>query len=158
MDYNKERNDKIWEEFSAGSGTDANFIQKQMDIAAQIDTYLKEKGWTQRQLAEKSGLRPSQLSTILSGNANPTLRTISNIEEALGCDVIVCPEFYEESLVSNGWSRPNDMISLHVRSYTRYTKQDEAEIRITDTWESQFDIGSQHYETASGASHHRPTG
>jgi transcriptional regulator with XRE-family HTH domain len=66
-------------------------FRKQMDIAAQIDTYLKEKGWTQRQLAEKSGLRPSQLSKILSGNANPTLRTITNIEEALSCDDYCVP-------------------------------------------------------------------
>jgi DNA-binding Xre family transcriptional regulator len=98
MNYNKELNEKIWESFSKSSAVDKRFIGKQMDIAAQIDTYLVEKGWTQRQLAERAGIRPSHLSKIMSGNANPTLQTLINIEEALEQDVIVCPEFVYRSI------------------------------------------------------------
>jgi len=158
MEYNNERNDQIWEAFSAGPGVDSTFIRKQMDIAAQIDTYLKDKGWSQKQLAERSGLLPSQLSAIMSGSANPTLRTISKIEEALHCDVIVCPEFYEESLVDSGWYRPNQVISLPVDSYTKYPKREEVEIHIQDNWGSVYNLGGQNYEAAEDASHHRPTG
>ncbi|TVQ81040.1 MAG: XRE family transcriptional regulator [Flavobacteriales bacterium] len=157
MDFNKELNDQIWEEFSAPSTTDTYFIGKQMDIAAQIDTCLKEKGWTQKHLAELAGLKPSQLSKILSGNANPTLRTITNIEEALECDVIVCPEFYEESLVDNGWFRPGQRISLAANNYRKYTITDEEQIHVGNTWGTPMSINSQQYEKASSASHYKLT-
>ncbi|NTW82582.1 MAG: helix-turn-helix transcriptional regulator [Chlorobiaceae bacterium] len=43
---------------------------------------------TQRELAEKIGKKESYISRILSGYANTTLKTISELEEALGEDII----------------------------------------------------------------------
>lgn len=73
---------------------DEKFIDKQMQIAAQIDNYLKKSSWTQKKLADRAGIGQSQLSKILAGEANPTLRTIANLEEALGKDIIIGPDFY----------------------------------------------------------------
>ncbi|NTU95289.1 MAG: helix-turn-helix transcriptional regulator, partial [Bacteroidales bacterium] len=39
-------------------------------------------------LAEKLGKKESYISRVLSGNANPTLKTIAELEVALGEDVI----------------------------------------------------------------------
>lgn len=109
MDYNKRVNDRIVDDFFALESEDSKFISKQMEIAAQIDNYLKETGWSQRELAERAGLRPSQISQILNGSSNPGLRTITRIEEALERDIVVCPDFHEEALEDIGWLRPGDI-------------------------------------------------
>lgn len=80
------------------------FIKKQMDIAAQIHELLEKKGWTQKELSEKSGIPEQTLSTIRSGHANPTLKTLVNIEEALDTDIIVAPKFYKKDLNRNGFT------------------------------------------------------
>lgn len=108
MTYNKTINSSIWDEFIGGPKVDERFIRKQMEIAAQLDNFLKKFNWTQRELAEKAGLRPSQISQIMSGKANPELRSITKLEEALEMDIIVCPDFHEEDLEEEGWQRPGD--------------------------------------------------
>jgi len=72
------------------------FVRKQGEIAVQIGTILKAKGITQKQLAKKIGMKESQLSKILAGNANCTLTTITKIENALNEDIITIPIFREE--------------------------------------------------------------
>ena len=73
-----------------------------MYIAAQVQNCLERKGWTQKKLAEEAGLRPSQISEIISGEANPTLKTISALEDALCENVIVAPDFFMEELEEQG--------------------------------------------------------
>ncbi|MDZ7757637.1 helix-turn-helix transcriptional regulator [Rhodohalobacter sp.] len=79
------------------------FIKKQMDVAAQIYELLQQKGWTQSELAEKSGVSEQRVSTILSGHANPTLETLVKIEDALDMEVIVAPKFYKKELNRKGF-------------------------------------------------------
>ncbi|MBN2412804.1 helix-turn-helix transcriptional regulator [candidate division KSB1 bacterium] len=66
-------------------------VQKQDEIAVLINSILQQKGLTQKEFAKKTGMKESQLSKILSGNANMTLKTISKIEAALGEDIISIP-------------------------------------------------------------------
>jgi len=63
-------------------------VQKQDEIAVQISSILKQKGLSQKGFAKNIGMKESQLSKILAGNANLTLKTISRIETALGEDII----------------------------------------------------------------------
>jgi len=72
------------------------FVRKQGEIAVQIGTILKAKGITQKQLAKKIGMKESQLSKILAGNANCTLKTITKIEHALDEDIITVPIFKDD--------------------------------------------------------------
>jgi len=72
------------------------FVRKQGEIAVQIGAILKAKGITQKQLAKKIGMKESQLSKILAGNANCTLKTITKIEHALEEDIITIPIFRED--------------------------------------------------------------
>lgn len=72
------------------------YVRKQGEIAVQIGTILKAKGITQKQLAKKIGMKESQLSKILAGDANCTLKTITKIEHALNEDIITVPIFSED--------------------------------------------------------------
>ena len=71
-------------------------MQKQGEIAVQIGTLLKNKRITQKEFAKKVGMKESQLSKILAGNSNCTLKTITKIEVALNEDIIVIPMFNRE--------------------------------------------------------------
>ncbi|MAO66079.1 MAG: hypothetical protein CL666_13875 [Balneola sp.] len=98
----KKRTEQIRAEFEAIESPNARFIDNQMYIAAQVQNCLERKGWTQKKLAEEAGLRPSQISEIISGEANPTLKTISALEDALCENVIVAPDFFMEELEEQG--------------------------------------------------------
>jgi DNA-binding Xre family transcriptional regulator len=54
-----------------------------MDISASVYKRMKELGLTQSELAERMGADRSQISRILAGSMNITLRTIARLEEAL---------------------------------------------------------------------------
>ena len=44
----------------------------------------RKRGWTQKKLADKTGLNQSEISTLESGQANPTYRTLQTLAAALG--------------------------------------------------------------------------
>ena len=67
------------------------YVQRQMDISDRVDQLLKEENITQRELATRLGKKESYVSRILSGEGNPTLKTIVEFEVALGEDVISIP-------------------------------------------------------------------
>ena len=73
--------------------TDENriFVKKNLAISEQISLILKEKGWTQKQLAQKLGKNESEVSKLLSGLHNLTLKSIAKLEAELGSDIIVTP-------------------------------------------------------------------
>lgn len=53
-------------------------------ISAKIAKTLEEKGWRQQELADRMELPKSNVSRILSGEANLTISTIVKIEGILG--------------------------------------------------------------------------
>lgn len=53
-------------------------------IVAQIVAARKEEGLSQRELAERCGMKPSNLSRIENGNGNPSLMTLLKIAHGLG--------------------------------------------------------------------------
>ena len=60
-------------------------LDKQMrTIAGRVSAILEKKEWTQRDLADKSGMKDSAISRILHAETNLTLRTIVILELALG--------------------------------------------------------------------------
>lgn len=63
-------------------------VQKQGEIAVQIFKILKDNKITQKEFAKNVNMKDSQLSKILAGNANLTLKTITKIEAELGIDII----------------------------------------------------------------------
>lgn len=45
---------------------------------------LQEKGLTQKELSELTGIAQADLSKIENGNANPSLKTLKRLAEGLG--------------------------------------------------------------------------
>lgn len=67
------------------------FVRKNLAISEQISSILKEKGWTQKQLAQRLGKNESEVSKLLSGLHNLTLKSIARLEAVLGTAIIVTP-------------------------------------------------------------------
>ena len=59
-------------------------VQLSADIIARIDTLLKEKNMTQRDLARKLGKSDAVVSRWTTGVPNLTLRSIAELSVALG--------------------------------------------------------------------------
>lgn len=67
------------------------FVDKNLDISQQVLFLLKEKGWSQHDLAQKLGKSDAEISKWLSGSHNLTLRSITKMEAILGADIILTP-------------------------------------------------------------------
>lgn len=67
------------------------FVHKNLAISEQVEVLRKEKGWTQKELAQKLGKTESEVSRLLSGLHNLTLKSITKLEAELGSDIIVTP-------------------------------------------------------------------
>ena len=79
------------------------FVDRQGEIALQIISILKNKRIKQKEIAEKLNMRESQLSKILSGEANITIKTIAKIETVLGEEIIHVPIFKDTLYNSRGY-------------------------------------------------------
>ena len=54
------------------------------DIVSAIALARAEQNLTQRELAERCGMRQSAFARLESGNANPTLKTLQQVARGLG--------------------------------------------------------------------------
>ena len=68
------------------------FVQKNLEISARISELLKANDWTQKDLAVRLGKSESEVSKLLSGLHNLTLKTIAKLETQLGSDLITTPK------------------------------------------------------------------
>jgi len=62
--------------------------EKRMMLAARIDEAKKAKGWKNKDLAKALGKKPSEISKYLSGTHNFTIDSLSDLEEALGIQLL----------------------------------------------------------------------
>jgi len=68
-------------------------LQKQAEIGERVAFLRKAKGWTQTELAEKSGISTkSYISEIESGTHNLTLKKIVQLESAFHAKIIAIPK------------------------------------------------------------------
>ena len=65
-----------------------DWLRKSAAIAVRVLNALKEQGLSQKELAERMKISPQQISKIVKGQENLTLETISNLEIALGIQII----------------------------------------------------------------------
>jgi len=68
------------------------FTDLYADLIFRINDLIDEKGWSKKDLAEKMGKKPSELSRMLGGKQNPTLRSIATISAALGEELVYVPK------------------------------------------------------------------
>ena len=78
------------------------------DILSAITTYREERGWTEYQLAERSGLPQSTISSWYRKNMVPTIASLEKICMAFG--ITLSQLFAEEdspvSLTDSQWKLP----------------------------------------------------
>lgn len=106
------------------------FIDKYSDIVLRINQILKEKNISQKELAEKMGKSPSEVSKWLSGNHNLTLRSIAKLEAELGESIIEVPLKCFTSAYKDEWEQTTVSFTIErkVKSgkNTNTTKWDES--------------------------------
>jgi transcriptional regulator with XRE-family HTH domain len=88
------------------------FVRKYGDIVVRVNQLLREKGFTQKDLAGKLDKTPSEISKWLKGDHNFTLRSIAKLEAILGEPILVVPKHQPVSFimsVQNG-STKNDWV------------------------------------------------
>lgn len=73
-------------------------VAKNLAIGEQVRLLLVEKGLTQKDLAERMGKSPAEVSKWLSGLHNLTQQSIVKMEEALGADITITPEQAKQRL------------------------------------------------------------
>jgi len=67
------------------------FVRKNLAISDRVEVLRREKGWTQKELAQNLGKTESEVSRLLSGLQNITLKSIAKLEAVLGNDIIITP-------------------------------------------------------------------
>jgi transcriptional regulator with XRE-family HTH domain len=67
------------------------FVDKSLEIAHYIFQLMEQKGMKQKDLAAKMGKSEAELSKILAGMHNLTLRSVAKLEAALGATIICTP-------------------------------------------------------------------
>jgi transcriptional regulator with XRE-family HTH domain len=76
------------ESIDAMSDESRIFVDKSLEIAHFIHYLMEKNGLKQKDLADRMEKSEAEVSKILSGMQNLTLRTIAKLEAALGSDII----------------------------------------------------------------------
>lgn len=80
----KNKQERFESKVAAVSSEIMTEVQMSADIIARIDAILKEKHMTQRDLAHKMGKSEAVVSRWITGFPNFTLRSLSQLSNALG--------------------------------------------------------------------------
>ncbi len=96
---------ELFDQFFEDKGPEdlQRFVDKNVDIVHQVIQLLRDKGWSQSDLARKMGKSDAEVSKWLSGTHNLTLRSIARLETALEADIILTPLKAEEKFVVTKW-------------------------------------------------------
>lgn len=83
-------------------------------IARRIYEVLQRKGWSQADLARSTGKREAVVSRWMSGTHNFTIQTLSEIETAMGEEILSVKQYRRLSDLVDGYKpRPNRAILLN---------------------------------------------
>jgi transcriptional regulator with XRE-family HTH domain len=64
-------------------------LQPKLDLGQQILHFRHERGWTQKELAEKAGTKQANISRLENGLLNPSIDMLQRVAEALEVDLTV---------------------------------------------------------------------
>lgn len=78
-------------------------------VAIAVLHLLKSKGMTKAELAEMTGILPSQMTRIVKGQENMTLKTICRLQDALGVELIEVAQPWQDERPGAGQARANCM-------------------------------------------------
>lgn len=58
-------------------------------VVRQLIALREQRGWSQRELADRAGMKQPQLARLETGQVEPKLDTLQRLAKAMGCDVQV---------------------------------------------------------------------
>jgi len=115
----------LWDKVIAGITDDARYtVNLSNDIVDQIHLYLKQKNWSQKDLADALGKSPSEISKWLQPGHNFTTRTIGKLSAAFGKDLVVTPLRYD--------SMHGNLLPFGSDRSTQYRSYMDHMVRTTD--------------------------
>jgi transcriptional regulator with XRE-family HTH domain len=91
------------------------FVDWYADLVVRIHQLLKEKNLSQKELAEKMGKQPSEISKWLSGAHNFTLRSLAKLSAELGEPLLEVPKRKSQANFIRGYSRSVHTFVIHKR-------------------------------------------
>ncbi len=113
-----------WMEKALWDEANEAWLDRSANIALRILGTLQNRSISQKELAEKIGVSPQQVSKILRGNENLTLETIAKLEAALGVVLFVIPESAADS--ETGTSNKREQKKSASRKREAVTPQNSA--------------------------------
>jgi len=108
------------------------YTRKSFEISDYIVSLLKEKDWTQKDLADKIGKKESEISKWLSGTHNFTLKTLSKIEASLGKTIITTNSVYSD--IYN--SEKDEYLLIQETSNKNLPKEIELKIEVLEEFDA----------------------
>jgi transcriptional regulator with XRE-family HTH domain len=109
------------------------FVDKYADIVVRINQLLKEKGYSQKDLAEKLDKRPSEISKWLNGDHNFTLRSIAKLEAELGETILYVPRQISFQSFSETKTKMTVYRNDHINTKVEFTSINSTKIRTEKT-------------------------
>lgn len=109
------------------------FVDKYADIVVRINQLLKEKGYSQKDLAEKLDKRPSEISKWLNGDHNFTLRSIAKLEAELGETILYVPRQVVFQSLGENTAKMTVYRNDHIKTNVEFTSVSSIQIQPEKT-------------------------
>ena len=97
------------------------FARLYADIVVRVQQLLKEKGFSQKDLADKLEKRPSEINKWLVGEHNFTLRSLAKLEAELGDTIINVPHRKAVSVTEGNKTYITVYKNSHINTDVEYT-------------------------------------
>lgn len=94
------------------------FVDKSLEIAHYILELMEQRGIKQKDLAAKMGKSEAEVSKLLAGMHNYTLRSLAKIEAALGATV-VCTPVKQKHVFQNGFILKGSYVTSEMKHATK---------------------------------------
>ena len=140
MKFNVEKLKKIARPSTEAEQQERNFRDKNRDwlslsakFALCVRHILRTEKITQRELANRMEVSPSQITKILSGKENISLQTIAKVEKAIGRSIISITDCQDDSLTECKTSIPKSILPYKLSIPT----VDYASDYLEDTYSSE---------------------
>ncbi|MET7000270.1 helix-turn-helix domain-containing protein [Chitinophaga defluvii] len=104
----------VFHEILAGTPDESKlFVSLAMAIQARIHEMLAQRGWQQKDLAEKMHKSEAEISKLLSGTHNHTIRSLAKLHAAFGAPVI--------NTSSNGQKNEQQTTVTYIQKHPAYS-------------------------------------
>lgn len=60
-----------------------------MTIGRKVKKLMDEKGWTQQEFADISGISPTQINKLVNDIGNPSINTLERVAKAFGKQIVI---------------------------------------------------------------------